>query len=113
MARVSRPSLARAWGRPGFLHAPFRRAVEGQHRTPAGYAVTSPHPDQGLDHRPTKRRSLRWSRTVVLRFRTVVARTNWRRTKTAQGDIDRLNPTSAQPSKAIATFAGTRPASCQ
>ena len=63
----------RAWGRPGFLHAPFRRAVEGQDRTPAGYAVTSPHPDQGLDHRPTKRRSLRWSRTVVLRFRTVVA----------------------------------------
>ena len=29
-----------------------------------------------------------------------------------QGDIDRLNPTSAQPSKAIATFVGTRPASC-
>jgi hypothetical protein len=23
-------------------------AVEGQHRTPAGYAVTSRHPDQGL-----------------------------------------------------------------
>src|ERR1700730_4805392 len=29
-----------------------------------------------------------------VRLRAVVARTNWRRTKTAQGDIDRLNPTS-------------------
>jgi hypothetical protein len=42
------------------LHAPFRRAVEGQHRTPAGYAVTSPHPDQGLIPPPYQWRSLRW-----------------------------------------------------
>jgi hypothetical protein len=25
-----------------------RRCLAWQHRTPAGYAVTSPHPDQGL-----------------------------------------------------------------
>src|ERR1700730_14411274 len=54
-----------------------RRCLAWQHRTPAGYAVTSPHPDQGLIT------ALPMEVTAVVtavssESRALVAMTNWR-----------------------------------
>jgi len=50
-----------------------RADTSSKQRAPAGNTASVAPPRPGPDHRPAIRRSLRWSRPTVLRFRAGVA----------------------------------------
>jgi hypothetical protein len=64
----------------------FNSVVEGQTQSPGRVCGTaSPHPDQGLIHRPTKMEVTAVVHQTVLRFRAEVAGTNQRGTALDEG----------------------------